>query len=506
MSTDLEMRQSVSARACRALVLTVVIGLFAVNVYRAATQSLTCDEAYTYELYWHAPLKQVFLRYDANNHVLNTLLERLTVRTFGLSELALRLPALLGGALYLFCVLQLCRKTIRNRWISALGVLSLTLNPFLLDYLSAARGYGLGLGFFIAALCVVVPSSDKDAVQRERSDPLVGVLLGLSISASLVFIIPCVAFATVLTLMRSVGLPGTGRPWLRLARAAKTLWAPMTALSILFLAVPLSHATRKSFYYGEPTLRRAAFSLVSRIFFHSYDVWAPPPPRIEALTDSVTDWCVPAILAVILLALSWIVLRRIGPNRTSNAQDYFYLLTSATIALSLAELVVAHSVLGVMYPSDRTGICSVPLVTFAWIVLIDRALALQAPFRLLAAAGILLTFLAIGSFLRGFTLDYYYEWRYDAATKRIFSLLRREHSKNPMKRVRLGVESRLEPSSSFYRDKYRLDWMEEVTMAPPETGGFDYYILTPWKKAVIQSLNLKTIYRDSVSSEILAVP
>src|SRR5271165_4832761 len=174
--------------------ITMVAAAFAVNVYRAAHQSITSDEALTWDLYIANPLNWIFVVYDANNHVLHTLLCRLSVALLGLSELTMRLPSLAGGLLYLAFVYKLCRLLFFNFWTFLLAMGALMLNPFLMDYLSAARGYGMALGFFIAALYFAVRFFDDgpEAADANRV-PLAAVLLGLAISANLVFLFPAVA-------------------------------------------------------------------------------------------------------------------------------------------------------------------------------------------------------------------------------------------------------------------------------------------------------------------------
>ena len=75
--------------------------LWLVCLYRAVTQSIVHDEALTYQLYLAGPAARIFDLYDANHHFLNTLLMKVSVSLFGLSEWSMRLPALAGSALYL---------------------------------------------------------------------------------------------------------------------------------------------------------------------------------------------------------------------------------------------------------------------------------------------------------------------------------------------------------------------------------------------------------------------
>ena len=67
--------------------------LWLVCLCRAITQSIVQNEALTYELYIAAPVSRIFSYFDANHHFLNTVLMRLSVALFGVSEWAPRLPA-----------------------------------------------------------------------------------------------------------------------------------------------------------------------------------------------------------------------------------------------------------------------------------------------------------------------------------------------------------------------------------------------------------------------------
>src|SRR5688572_19746561 len=136
------------------LLLTVlcVVGLTGISVYRAATQSITHDEAVTYERYCSGPFYRLVSSSDANNHVLHSLLCRCSIGLFGTSELALRLPSVVAGLLFLTAIARIGWRVWGASLATPVAVLLLGLNPFVLDYLSAARGYSLALMLWAAAL------------------------------------------------------------------------------------------------------------------------------------------------------------------------------------------------------------------------------------------------------------------------------------------------------------------------------------------------------------------
>src|SRR5271169_1618008 len=92
----------------RVLAWCVLVVVFGMAAYRAKTQTIAHDEALTYEWFLGQGPYEV-LHYNANNHVLQTLLAKPIVKIFGVSEFTLRAASLIGAAIYLLAVYLLCR-------------------------------------------------------------------------------------------------------------------------------------------------------------------------------------------------------------------------------------------------------------------------------------------------------------------------------------------------------------------------------------------------------------
>jgi len=118
---------------------------------RAARVAITFDEVQSFYYYIRKGFLALFKFDQANNHFLNTFLTWLATRIAGTGEFALRIPNLLAYALYLvFCGRILTRFA--PRLIAVCGFVVLNANPYLLDFFSISRGYGLALGILIPAL------------------------------------------------------------------------------------------------------------------------------------------------------------------------------------------------------------------------------------------------------------------------------------------------------------------------------------------------------------------
>jgi hypothetical protein len=136
----------------KSLLLTISIVLLIFMVKRTAEAAFTFDEAATYLNYISASPLAVFNFNSANNHLINTLLAKLSWALAGSSEFVLRLPNLLAFIVYLLFSFLIMDRFAKNKLIAVCGYLLLSLNPYLLDFFSLCRGYGLSLAFLMASL------------------------------------------------------------------------------------------------------------------------------------------------------------------------------------------------------------------------------------------------------------------------------------------------------------------------------------------------------------------
>jgi len=143
---------SLEAIIYKALLLAISLILLLFMVRRAAEAAFTFDEAATYLNYISASPMAVFNFNSANNHIVNTILTKLTWTVGGSSEFVLRLPNLLSFAVYLLFSFLILDRFVKNKIIAVCGYLLLSLNPYVLDFFSLCRGYGLSLAFLMASL------------------------------------------------------------------------------------------------------------------------------------------------------------------------------------------------------------------------------------------------------------------------------------------------------------------------------------------------------------------
>ncbi len=126
----------------------VFIPLLVYVVYRAYSVGITYDESWTLRWFVDLPFMQALncSPCDANNHLLNTLLIKLMFVCGNDSLFVARIPNILAFLLYGYFAFRICSQYLRFRF-GIIAFLILLCNPFVLDFFSLARGYGLALGF-----------------------------------------------------------------------------------------------------------------------------------------------------------------------------------------------------------------------------------------------------------------------------------------------------------------------------------------------------------------------
>lgn len=126
---------------------TLLSGAFLVAValrLPGLTAELNHDEAFTWLSFASQPYVQIISDYSLpNNHLFHTLLVRLSTQTFGQTEWAMRLPALLAGILAIPAIYLLGRAFSANTATGLIAAWLLALAPIHISYSRMARGYSL---------------------------------------------------------------------------------------------------------------------------------------------------------------------------------------------------------------------------------------------------------------------------------------------------------------------------------------------------------------------------
>jgi len=437
------------------LALTAAVAM-ALVVFRAWTQAITIDEASTY-VFFVQDISPLHWLGSTNNHVLNSALMRLSTLLFGVSEISVRLPAMLGAGLYISACYRFCRRLeggILLRWTA---LVCLIYSPFILDYLVAARGYSLALGFLMTAL-VAESKTLRDCIQ-------ISTAIGLCFASNFSFAFACAAVmvARFIGSWRESGIPRR--------RLVAAYVVPPLLVTWLLVAPALLNFPRAELWYGSRSLLDAFRSLLESQLSHR-SAWL---------------YLIPG-----LISLAWLVQSRKSLPATAQLFGGVFL---ATAVLHFA----AFHLLGLLYPLDRTGIFFVPLLFGA----LASATTTPGGWLRRAQIGALLFVAALN--LASLRLDHFEEWHFDADTNKIYSVLSCLHERQQVDQV--AADWPYIAALNFYRKTSQKETFRVVSddkSNPPAAEAFVLgWGLTP---AVLPPRHLTAVWTSQKTAAMIAVP
>ncbi len=441
-------------------------------VARACVQSVTLDEADSYlsfaavdwPAHWFA---------SSNNHVLNTILERIFATVFGLSHLTLRAPALIGGAIYIAASYGLCIQISRERAIRWPLFLCLVYNPFVMDYMVAARGYGLALGFLMAAVWAISQARLATA----------SICVGLSFCSNFSFAYIDAAVILVFT----VWIFGQKRSWRTLALCL----APGGLIAFLICGSTVWTWPKSQLYYGAQHLSRTWESIVASTFDHVN------PFIVHPLLAYGLKAVRPVLVLMVVALLIWHTLRIVRAGHPLG------LILARAIAIAVMCHWLALRLMRIPLPMERTAIFFVPLAML--LIGIGAALPSGPGFRAWprSASVAVLTLCAV-YFIGCLRLSYFKEWKFDAEVKDVYAVLQTLHRREGIHEFE--VDWRYSSALNFYRERFHDHEMPSFAWNDPLRLDKPVYVLyAPTTEEFIKAENLHVIYRGKLSDVVIAV-
>ena len=485
--------------------LVIGTGVFALLwvVARAAVQSVTIDEADTYLTHvWRPGLSS----WDpgANNHVLNSLLMRLLTTIFGASPFTMRLPALIGAALYIGAVYCLVRH-ISGRPLRQWSLLvCLTCSPFVMDYLVAARGYSMASAFLMWMIALAVCHQAKEAEARAagllRTCALISVSGALAISANFSFAIAAAftALGLFLWICRE-----HRRQYFRILTA---FTLPGLAVAYFFVGSVVQAWPKGQFTWGAKSLDQTIRGLVSASLFEPNNYLLNP--RLHHQFVHFGTFLYPLLAAFVLWRLVAVffdraAIQEAGARRLAAVAA----IGGGALVLALVCHQILYSFFGILLPLDRTAM----YVVLLFLLMAGSLAAIPLPSlmgrvsgRALAATLTLIACYNIGC-LR---LTYFNEWKYDADMKNVYSVL--TYYNHTYGVTKVSSNWRYLAVLNCYRTLSGRETIEQIPGAPSVVNyyppGFQAYVVYyPWDEGFFKREGLKLVYHDPFTDVAVVV-
>jgi hypothetical protein len=448
----------------------IALPAFLYVLARTFLTGITYDEAWTIST--SVPMKPIDILInpacDANNHILNTILIKFFFH-FGLNSLFFaRLPNVLSFVVYLFFAYKITSGflSVRTGFIT---FLLLILNPFLLDFFSLARGYGISMACLAGSLYylfVLFREQSKSAYSfLSLGWALLGVLANLSM-LNYYLALACVIGIYSLIIFRK-----------EVVKILLVILAMSVFLTLLIWKPTTLMMKTGHLYYGG----NIGFYQDTLVSLAKYTMYSPEVSGIILVSLNV-------FLA--LFAISVLLSFRKGqtPDNPRN-------IILSLLLLSAGSVILQHILFNNLYLIDRAALFFYPLAILALCFSID-----QIKYRWISTAvsGVLIVAFGL-NFL--FHCNFYKTatWYFDAHTREILGIINNDgKAKRTVQKVDFSWP--FQSSIGYYCRKSAYPYIE-IVQDPVHRGalnpGFDYYLYL--------SRSLEKVGYDPVSQRINAV-
>ena len=477
----------------------ILIGLAAFAmawaIVRAHVQAITIDEAVTYTNFVR-PAEPAFWTAHANNHLLNSILAWVFTRGFGTSNLVARSGALIGAAIYIVASYFLSALIADRFLLRVFLFICLVFNPFIFDFLVAARGYGLASGFLLSAICFVayalVPGPNARRVTNACAAASICIALSFVSNFSFAFV------DAVTIVMLYVWASGSGSLKTRMMLAA-ACFLPGLLLAGALAGPVLLHWKQSELNYGAASLRETFESLYQASFYQLEPgvrelIFVDIPGLTLAMVGVFAAWRASLVL------LHWRSLR----TAQSRWSPMFAAVPMAAIAAALAMHWLLFEFMEIPLPLDRTGIWIVVLATLLLGILAAAPISTRA--GEISRRGITILMVVLGSyFLLCLRISYFKEWQWDSDADKLYSVLASYNHACGLKDI--AVNWRYDASLNYYRDASGRETFPKFPHADTLPAGKRVYVVyQPEDRDFVTNHALTVVYRTRTGAAIAFDP
>lgn len=426
-------------------------------LFRAFSLDITYDEAWTIDIY--IPLKySELLNFDypnANNHLLNSLLIKYFFSFGNESDFIARLPNVISGFIYVVFAYRIVQEFFVNHKL--LLFILLVFNPFLLDFFSLARGYGLSFAFLLGAVYFLL---------KYRRDIKLGyaflslILAGVSVLSSFTMIY---FFVAVLFLVFYVSLvsPLSGKRWLILVFGVVIIgWVLLEFIYTPFVKLIESN----SLWYGgvDGFYSDSLVSLATAIMGGHR-------------AGNYVDWF---LNAFILFFMTVFILKLVDEGVRFSKWNSQTVILFALFFIPIMESMFNHYIFGTKFFIDRSALFLYPLGMLLFVEFSSPTRSLLYG-RISKIAVLVVAGSIVVNFILCFNLKSTITWFQDAHTRDVLTHLNEQGEKEKRK-IALDASWPFRASILYYLAEKRNSFPHvEFVEAEPEnldTSNADFYM------------------------------
>lgn len=449
--------------------------------YRAAVLAFTYDESWTFNAFVRSDWNSTFWNLDpvANNHILHSLLMKISWNLFGISEYALRIPVLLAHLLFLIMSFKLLKLFFPKYAIWAF--LALNFQPYLLDYFVCARGYGLSISFMMAAYYHLLCYWES---QKTKSLILLGffsVLMLWSNFTYLLLLISFLALAFGIIIYKNKS---------SINHFTALLFLPLAGLLMLFKPIKRL-LERGEFFFGglESFYSDTVLSLSKRMLYDFTDA-----PIFLSLFPLL-------VFIFLILAISGIIKNsKKNPKNKINPLFFHLIIFLGPIIGSI----LLHHLFAKPYLIERTALFILPLSIILIFGVLEYFKNEKGFLRGQRVFVIVFMVFTVFNFSQSINFNYLIDFKEHSDTRNALLNLREIRSVDEQNYFVLGKSKYMNATINFYRFKEELNFLPGSDLRfCNENGPYPYYYLFAEDLYCIADLNLELVKYFPISDTYL---
>jgi hypothetical protein len=442
---------------------------------KAFGSSFTHDEAFSYLFYISTSFKKI-ITYSfptANNHMLNSLMARLSLMLFGNDEIFLRLPNVLAFIAYITFFIRWINTQTKNIFLIIFAFCFTFLNNEFFEFFSLCRGYGLSFLFIFLALIQLNQSANSNRFLTQ-SKLFITLTLMVLANFSTLYIFLAMSFVYFL-----IQLKNGNSIWKSIL---PPLFYSLGMISFISLGLYRLISNNQLYFGGDVSFFKDTFSSL-----------------IQGLLYGLkTPKALPFVFLAILLIMSYVTLiktiSQIKKNQPISKTGIFILVLGFTIILNI----ISHTIFGSKFLTHRTALIYYPLLTLFVIQFsidyIDPVLSNLKKNMLFSLLAIPLTLV----FTYTYSITDFKSWKFDSDTKQITHELN-DLGQLKANQIRIGSDMYHQPSFNYYRVTNNYTLLDSVykDSIPPNVNVIIWNGEFP--KRLEGDFELKKIFKNSNS-------
>ncbi len=411
----------------------IILGFFGLSVFvyivvRAVRIPITHDEAGTILNFASQSVSDIVTYKDPipNNHLLNTLLIKALVWLGGLKEWVCRLPNIIAGAIYLWFSVSIASLIFKkDSWLQLPFLILCCANPFLMEFFSLARGYGLSVALMMVSLYFFMRDiHSKDIIKAVAFG-------GLAVYANLTLLN---YFMALLVLVGFIGLwqKQSWSWWRGVCLITVVLVLCMMGPVYMMIKTNQFHFWSSNGFYHDTYLSLLQASLEGKKYFGNQNIL-------------VFNFLIGVGILVISVGVvrSFMHFKMKALDRVATKASILFLTT-------ILYNIVQNELGNIPFLNARTSLFLYPLfmisitaMWYEWSFLIRR--------WIISLLFVSFSCFALLHIVRSYNLHSSYEWWYDGDNKKVVQLLEAEfRATDQSKLLRFKCNWLFQPSMTFY--------------------------------------------------------